>query len=120
MEKTITPKDIIKINKKKIVALDEIFGEYDIRDIMPIPFDIFIYSYATGSYEGHGFGAWKNGKDWFYHEMGHCSCNGPTDGINTSKQAAVTYEQLKAIAEKNYDDHGKLVIKYIEENHVQN
>ena len=109
--KTITK----KVKGKKIVSIGPVeFGEWDIKEFIDIPFSIFIYSYEHEYYEGSGFSAWKVGKDWFYHELAHCSCNGPTDGINISGNAPLKFAELKVIVDKNYNDHGKNVISFIE------
>lgn len=102
--------------KTKIIALDEVFSEYELRPVLNLSADLFVYSYATGSYDGSGFAVWRKGNDWFYSDLGHCSCNGPTEDISTSNNAAFKYEQVKEIAtKKNYHNHAENVIKYIEE-----
>lgn len=105
--------------KNKIVSLKEDFSEYELPDVRRLDFDLFVYSYQYESYEGSGFAAWKKGDKYFYHELGHCSCNGPTDGITTSCNAPVTFEDLIKVAEKSYGEHAKAVITYFKEN-VQN
>lgn len=103
-----------EIPKKNIVALETEFSSYEMPEILAIPCELFVYKYHVEPYSGNGFAAWNIGKDWFYHELGHCSCNGPTDGIGKSKMAAVTFKQLKEIAEKSYNEDSKPVIEYIE------
>ena len=56
-------------------------------------FDEIWYFYAYGSYEGNGMMLIKKGELYDVHNMGHCSCYGPTDHINFSGKSL---EQLKA------------------------
>lgn len=103
---------ITDINKR-IVCLGEEFPEYDVKDIMLLDFDLFVYKYEEASYEGNGFAAWRKNDKYYYHELGHCSCNGPTDNIQSSKNAPLTLEELEKIAEKNYGDYAKEVYEYM-------
>jgi hypothetical protein len=108
----------IEISARKIVSIgkDE-FSEYEMKDLASLVFNLFVYSYEIGSYEGSGFAAWTaDEKDWYYHERGHCSCNGPTENINQSAKVPVTLEQLEEIANKGYGDYGKEVVAYIKKN----
>lgn len=109
---------ITNISARKIVSIGkEEFSEYETKDLANFVFNLFVYSYETGAYEGNGFAAWTaNGKEWYYHELGHCSCNGPTDHINQSAKTSVTLEQLEEIVNKGYDDYGKEVVAYIKKN----
>lgn len=93
----------------KIVSLGE-------EETVPsgIEFDLFVYKYGYESYEGHGFAAWRKDGKYFYHEMGHCSCNGPWEDFNASKNVEVTLEQLKEIAEKSYGTDANEVVAYLE------
>ena len=57
------------------------------------------YWYAEGSYEGSGMLLMKKGDLYDVHNMGHCSCYGPTDDVNFSGKSL---EQLKA----SYSEEG--------------
>lgn len=95
-------------DNRNIIALDQIEPVPD-----GIDFDLMVYNYHTESYEGSGFAAWKKGDEYFYHEMGHCSCNGPWDRFESSAKVAVTLDQLKLLI-KNYDTYAKDVIAKLE------
>jgi hypothetical protein len=75
-------------------------------------FDKLVYAYSEGNYDGSGFAACRVGTQWFYLELGHCSCYGPTENINTAKNMKLTLDEVIAIAEKNYSE-GKLVVEYL-------
>lgn len=103
---------------KRIVALADEFSEYDLKDLEKINFSLFVYSYEGGSYDGSGFSVGKIGDKWFYHELGHCSCNGPTDGVDTSSNVLHDLNQIEELVEKNYSysNHAGEVLKWIKEN----
>jgi hypothetical protein len=100
----------------KIVSLRDEFDESELEDVKKLDADIFVYAYETGSYEGSGFAIWKKDDKYYYHELGHCSCYGPTENLGSSKNMPLTFEQVKEVAEKSYDKYGKDVIKYYETN----
>lgn len=59
--------------------------ELNASDIANIPkdVDLFVYTYATGSYEGTGEALMRFGKrGWAVENLGHCSCYGPTDSLS--------------------------------------
>ncbi len=87
--------------------------ENDFKKIEP---DLVVYSYETGSYEGSGFAIWKKGENWFYDDLGHCSCYGPTENIDKANGMPFKFEQVKEVVEKSYSSYGKDIIKYIEDN----
>ena len=104
-------KNIAQVGARKIVSIGtHEFTESEISDVLKLGFEIFIYSYEHGGYEGSGFAAWKKGRKYFYHQLGHCSCNGPTDQIEQSAKVGITFKQLREIANKNYQTHGKEVV----------
>ncbi len=94
-----------------IVALADEISEHDIERLDDISFDLFIYKYKDGGYDGSGFAIWRNGDKFGYQEMGHCSCNGPLEDIKTSSNALFTLEEIEALAEKNfYKEEGAEVV----------
>ena len=99
----------------KIKALSEVLSsEYELEDINKLKADLFVYSYAYGSYDGSGFAVWKRDKKWFYSSLGHCSCDGPTSFLNDANNAGFTWKQIEEIATKdNYDNHAAKVVDYI-------
>ena len=101
-----------KKNKRKIISIGQLeFSEDEIEKVSKLDFSIFIYSYQYESYSGSGFAAWKKGAKYFYHELGHCSCNGPLDHMGESSKVAITFRQLKKIVVKSYTEgHAKEVI----------
>lgn len=58
--------------------------EYDRDRLKKDKVDIFVYWYASGSYEGSGKAIFCVGNKWFYHDLGHCSCYGPIENISYS------------------------------------
>ena len=46
--------------------------------------DVLMYFYDEGCYEGWGLAVWRLDGKWMYHGLGHCSCYGPLDSIETS------------------------------------
>lgn len=99
----------------KIKALSEkLDSEYELEDINKLKADLFVYSYAYGSYDGSGFAVWKRGAKWFYSSLGHCSCDGPTSFLKDADNAGFTWKQVEEIGTKeNYDNHAVKVIDYI-------
>ena len=61
--------------------------------------DWFIYNYEHGGYEGSGFAVWKKDGKYGYANLGHCSCNGPLEDLNT---IYYTLPQLKKLVEMEY------------------
>lgn len=60
-------------------ALDDFYAkELDERGI-----DEAWYWYVAGSYEGSGQIIFRRGGKWGQHDMGHCSCYGPTCHLDT-------------------------------------
>ncbi len=60
----------------------EPLSEYDIRDLKD--FDRVYYWYESWSYEWSWYMIGiKNGK-WYWKDMWHCSCYGPTEGIENA------------------------------------
>lgn len=104
---------------KKIISIgSHTLGYYGLRDLEEVGFDFLVYDYENGGYEGNGFAAWKKGDDWFYHELGHCSCNGPMDNVQSSAKIPVTVEQVIALAENAYGG-GKNVAEYLKSNFLK-
>lgn len=102
--------------KKQIIKLRDDIGEYAIKDVMALDFDLFVYDYSEGGYDGSGFAAWRKGKKYFYHELGHCSCDGPTDQIEQSAKVGISLTGLREIAKKSYGEYAKAVLAEIEKN----
>lgn len=76
--------------------------------------DVFIYHYESGCYEGTGIAVWRNKKgEWAYQYLGHCSCNGPLEDIETSDKAKFTLEQIKEILNSRSEEYCKVVANYL-------
>lgn len=57
-------------------------SEYDINKISKEGFDAVFYWYIEGCYEGSGaMIATKDGKWWFF-DISHCSCYGPSENVS--------------------------------------
>lgn len=83
-----------------------------------ITFDKFYYSYFQGSYDGSGFAIWVRNNEYFYHELGHCSCYGPFENIAQSNKMPLTLEKIKTVI-NNYDDIALAVYNYVVEHETQ-
>lgn len=60
-------------------------------------FDFVIYFYESGYYSGDGIAFLKQGKNWYYHDMSHCSCYGAFDEFNWKYKFA-TLSELRIFA----------------------
>ena len=65
---------------------------YDIERIEKLNIDEIWYWYEQGSYEGSGQMLMRRGDQFDLHDMGHCSCYGPTDNATFKPQ---TLKELK-------------------------
>lgn len=99
---------------EKIISVgrDEL-SEYDFERLEKLGFDLMVYGYEDGGYDGSGFAAFKKGDQWFYQELGHCSCYGPLENVETSANMLVSLDQVIALAENSYSDVSKEVARYI-------
>lgn len=101
---------MLKMEKGKIVKLHEEISEEDLR---VVPFDLFIYYYEYGCYDGSGIAVWRKGKKWSYSGLGHCSCYGPTENLCQDSKAQFSLEEIKTIL-PNWDySGGKEVLEYL-------
>jgi hypothetical protein len=80
----------------KVKGCDKI-NEWDLERLKNKPFDVFIYNYKSGSWDGDGFALWREGKKFGYAYLGHCSCNGPLEDLNS---ILYTFPQIKKLAQK--------------------
>jgi hypothetical protein len=80
--------DIINLNQFP-ENIDYAYGqiseldEYDIEDLKHKNIDIAVYWYACGSYEGQGQLLFHSVNGWNLKDLGHCSCYGPIEGIES-------------------------------------
>ena len=56
-------------------------GEYEIEDFQKQGVDEVWYWYVTYGYEASGQVLMRKDDKWAVHDMGHCSCYGPTDSL---------------------------------------
>lgn len=100
----------------KTQSSDEL-SEYKLKDVVRLNPDWFVYRYTSYTYEGSGVAVWKKDGKYFHTELGHCSCNGPLDGIDS----VIPYEKLEDIEKiigNSYGDKEGEVIKLIKEKYV--
>ncbi len=104
---------------EKIISVgrDEL-SEWDLKEVEKLEFDLMVYGYENGGYDGSGFAAFKKGDKWFYQELGHCSCNGPLENVSMSANMVVSLDQVISLAEGNYSDVSKEVATYLKRNFV--
>jgi len=95
----------------------EELDKYDIKDVEKLGAEWFVYFYLSGFYDGNGFVIWKEEDRYGYHDLSHCSCYGPTQGIG---REAVYYPCLSDIEKfaNNYNG-GKKVIEFIKRNNLE-
>ena len=98
---------IIKIEKSE--SLDD----YEIKNIEKLEADWCVYYYKSGSYEGSGFAVWKKYNKFYYHDMGHCSCYGPTDEMKRVGGGLEKLEDIEKFASKY--NYGLDIIQKIKE-----
>jgi len=91
----------------KLIALNEELSEWELKQI-PNGVDVFIYDYSSGSYEGSGNALFRKNGKWFLHNMGHCSCYGPTENIDSCGHGE-TLKQMKL--SKEYAEQTKELFK---------
>lgn len=104
---------------EKVTSIwEDELGEWELNKLKAFEFDLGVYAYKNYGYEGSGFAVFKKGEQWFYQELGHCSCNGPLDNVDTSANMLVSLEQVIQLAEGGYSDGGKLVAEYLKKHFV--
>lgn len=52
---------------------------YGIERLVNLGIEFVIYAYHNDGYSGYGTAFAKKKNNWFYHDMGHCSCYGAWD-----------------------------------------
>ena len=70
-------------------------ADYEIAKLEELGIEEARYWYAQGDYEGSGQLLMLKGGKWYHHDMGHCSCYGPTERIEL-KTGYATLEELLA------------------------
>ena len=92
-------------------------GDYDIERVKKqLPeIEWFVYNYRDFGYDGSGMALWKKGEQYGYTYMGHCSCNGPLEDLDS---IYYSWEEISRLAnnDKNWDwtEYGKDVFKKAE------
>ena len=76
--------------------------------------EYFVYNYKNMGYEGSGFALWSDDGKFGYTYLGHCSCNGPLEDMNS---ILYTMEDIEKLANaKNYQwDYAEPVIEKMKE-----
>ena len=92
-----------------ILALnDELYYHEDLPE-----HDNFVYYYESGSYEGDGFAVWNLGDKFYYGELSHCSCFGPTDSLDNTEP--YTLEEMERIVKNYTRENGPQVLQTLKE-----
>jgi hypothetical protein len=97
---------------KKIINLNKNYSIED-SDFYRIDFDVLLYWYQYGDWEGRGFAIWRNDGKWSYTSLGHCSCYGPTEDIVTANNAKFDLNDIKKILANEDYSGGSVILKYI-------
>jgi len=113
MEETVNK--IVSIGTDKLDEDD--FRVYNSNGHTHAIYDVLIYDYERGSYSGSGTAVWKRGDQWYYLDLIHCSCYGPTNEISSADLSPFTLAQVKEILSKNYEEQSKNVLDYLEKNY---
>jgi len=71
-------------------------ADYELEYLEKLDIDEIWYWYGTGSYEGSGQILMRKGDMYDLHDMGHCSCYGPTDNVEFKGS---TLDELKIRAQ---------------------
>jgi hypothetical protein len=79
-------------------------GEWDINDIKRIGVEEIWYWYQTGSYEGSGQLLMRIGNEYDLIDLGHCSCNGPTEDVTFNGSSFNELENSRTEGLKVYTD----------------
>lgn len=86
--------------------------EYDLTNIESlVPYDA-VYWYSTGGYEGNGQIILKVKGRYILHDMGHCSCYGPLDHINTKAKGYGSLTELLACLSDEYSTDVKDLVEF--------
>ena len=67
--------------------------------LKPLELDEIWYWYKAGSYEGNGQLLMRRGTEYDLEDMGHCSCNGPTELVSFKENS---FEELEASLTEGY------------------
>lgn len=95
--------------KIKSIKNSEKFSDYELKDVKKLNADWFVYYYETGCYDGSGFAIWKKDGKYLYADLGHCSCYGPVEDLNS-----IPYDSLEDIGKfANKYNFGINVLEYV-------
>ena len=87
-------------------GLSDFIYEDEIKKLEDYGVSIIIYWYGTGDYCGDGEAILKTKDGWRTASLGHCSCYGPFDAIDTGSSVldGTTLEEIKKNSTKEYLD----------------
>ena len=93
---------MIKIYKVK--NCDKL-NDWDLEKVRKIlaPADFFIYNYNNGGYDGTGIAIWRENKKYGYAYLGHCSCNGPVEDLNSIMYTLTQLRKLSKSGEYEWE-----------------
>lgn len=84
--------------------------EYDIEYVDKLGIDEAWYWYTTAPYEGSGQMVMRKGMLFDVHDMGHCSCFGPTEHISFKGK---TWEDLLEYYSKEKYEQFDLLLEMV-------
>ena len=79
-------------------------NDYELNGLRDYGVEVVAYNYTSMPYEGQGPLIFRHNKLWKYHDMGHCSCYGPTDHIEYSQKGYKTLSELKEFMSSELDE----------------
>ena len=74
--------------------------EYAMQHVLELNPTEVRYHYEDGGYDGRGATLLKVSDLWYYHDMGHCSCNGPTEYMSLREGYSSLEELLLSCSEE--------------------
>lgn len=69
--------------------------DYELKSFRAAEIEAVYYWYGSGGYEGAGQALLLKDGKWAVHDMGHCSCYGPTDHFSAPTEQ--WYDSLDSI-----------------------
>lgn len=83
--------------------------DYELDDLIKVGVEEIWFWYARGGYEGSGQMLMRGHGGFDVHDMGHCSCYGPTERVTFNPK-----ETLSGLRETVSDEYDKEIAPLIE------
>lgn len=84
-------------------ATSDSLSEQDLERVEKLDVDYIVYNYIDGGYDGTGIAVWKKGNKYGYVYLGHFSCNGPFEDLNS---ILYTFAEIEMLSNSNkYEWH---------------